>query len=156
MSYLAQLKEKIGNTNPQTGTDKTAKSPFVSSVSAVSVLSAGNSGALTKTTASPRVELMGLIKVVGTLYAFTSVEFEEAAQVAFADSQAALTSFRDIAKRHGLDVPTDDRVTCGECRRLVRGHCQAAKLGLMIDTQSDYSPTPDIPRRCEFFKCSGG
>ena len=152
MSYLAQLKEKIGNTNPQTGTDKTAKSPFVSSVSDVSALAAGNSEGLTKTTASPRVELMGLIKVVGTLYAFTPSEFEEATQIAFADPQAALTSFRDVAKRYGLHVPTDDRVTCGECLRLVRGRCQAAKLGLMEDTQAEYSPTPEMPRRCDHFK----
>src|SRR6185295_18179761 len=99
-----------------------------------------NSEGLTKTTASPRVELMGLIKAVGTLYAFTPSEFDEATQIAFGDLQAALASYRDVAKRYGLNVPIDDRVACGECHRLLRGRCGAAKLGLMKDTQPDYSP----------------
>ena len=152
MSYLAQLKEKIGNSNPQTGTDKTAKSPSVSSVSTDSVILAGNSRPSATTSASPRVELMGLIKAVGTLYAFTPSEFEEATQVAFADPQTALTSFRDIAKRYGLFAPTDDRVTCRECSRLVGGRCGAAKQGLMANTQPDYSPVQDVPRHCEHFR----
>ena len=95
---------------------------------------------------------MGLIKVVGQLYGFTASEFEEATEVAFADPQAALNSFRDIANRDGLFVPSDDRVTCLECLRLVKGRCLAAKQGLMENTQPDYSPTPDVPRRCEHFK----
>jgi hypothetical protein len=127
MSYLALLKEKIGNTNPQTGTDRTDKRASVSFVSAVSALSAGNSGPSATATASPRVELM-----------------------------AALTSFRDIARRYDLNVPADDRVTCGECLRLVKGRCGAAKLGLMPDTQPDYSPGDvDIPHRCAYFVAKG-
>lgn len=152
MSYLAQLKEKIGNTDRQTRTDKTDKSPSVSSVSALPALSVGNPEAVNPTLGSPRVELMGLIKAVGTLYAFTPEETAEATQIAFADPKAALACYRDVASRYALNIPADDRITCGECSRLVRGKCQAAKQGLMIDTQPDYSPTPDTPRRCEHFK----
>lgn len=109
-------------------------------------------GALRNSSPSPRVELIGLIRAVGTLYAFTSEETAEATQIAFADTKAALACYRDVASRYALNIPADDRVTCGECSRLVRGKCQAAKQGLMIDTQPDYSPTPDTPRRCEHFK----
>lgn len=101
---------------------------------------------------SPRVELLGLIRTVGMLYGFTPEETAEANQIAFADPKSALASYRDVAKRYDLNVQTDDRVTCGECSRLVRGRCQAAKLGLIADTSPDYSPVADIPRRCEFFK----
>jgi hypothetical protein len=138
------------------GTAKTDKTPLPSELKGVSAVMAVRhlpiSENLEPTTASPRVELMGLIKAVGTLYAFTPSEFEEATQVAFADPQAALTSFRDVAKRYGLNVPADDRITCGECLRLVKGRCGAAKLGLMADTQPDYSPGDvDIPHRCAYF-----
>lgn len=105
MSYLTQLKERIGNTNPQTGTDKTAKSPSVSSVSTVPMVVVGNSGASGATT-SPQVELMALIKAVGTHFAFTSEESVEATQIAFADPEGALASYRDVANRYGLSVPT--------------------------------------------------
>jgi hypothetical protein len=135
------------------GNPKESSGKGISAVLAVRHLPiSGNSQT---TTASPRVELIGLIKVVGTLYAFTSEEFSDAQDVAFASPIEALASYRDVAKRQALHTPADDRVMCGECLRLVRGRCQAAELGLMEDTQRDYSPVADVPRRCQHFKPKG-
>lgn len=45
----------------------------------------------------------------------------------------------------------DDRITCGECRRLLEtGHCQAARMAF-IAVSVTYQPNPRTPRRCEAF-----
>lgn len=100
---------------------------------------------------SPRVELLGLIRAVGSVHGFTDDEVDEALDVGIRKIQDALTSYRAEAKRLGVSPGADDRVTCGECRRLVMGRCEAARMRLMADTQENYSPVPDGPRNCQHY-----
>lgn len=100
-----------------------------------------------------RVELDELITVVASFHAFTEADIQEARTIALGDVPAALSCFRDLAKRAGASTPAvDDRVLCSDCSNLRRGHCQAAADGLMADTYRGYSPVPDVLRRCQHFK----
>jgi hypothetical protein len=152
MSYLAQLKEKIGNANPQSGTDKTAKSPFVSSVSTDSAIA---SGIFTPTTTG-NAELDSLIEMVANEYNCPPDERLLMIETAQRDLGSALTSFRAMANQrllfNAVPIP-DDRVTCSACSNLTRrGLCLSAQRGEMADTYKRYSPVPDVFRHCEHFK----
>jgi hypothetical protein len=147
MSYLAKLKEKIGNANATLAPAKAAEGAFAASAAPCLAIVAQNS------VAGLPSELDRLIKVVASFHAFTEADVQEARTIALGDVPAALSCFRDLAKRAGTSTPAaDDRVLCADCSNLRRGHCQAAADGLMADTYRGYSPVPEVLRRCQHFK----
>lgn len=149
MSYLAKLKEKIGDANAARAPAKAAEGAFAASAASPVALVARNSPDI----ALP-AELERLIICVASLHAFSPSEIREAREIAAGDVAKALICFRRLANQAGTPSP-DDRVMCGDCGNLVRGRCQAAAQGLMEDTYSGYSPVPDILRRCGHFKLKG-
>jgi hypothetical protein len=82
----------------------------------------------------------------------------EALAVALADPEAALLSFRALAAVSSNGEPAvdvrDDRRTCTQCVSLTTtGRCLAAVRGeLSYVTSRDYSPAPDVLKRCEGYR----
>lgn len=110
-----------------------------------------------KATAAEAEELRPLVAVI--LGDADETDREEPLTVALADPEAALTSFRALAadlQPHPLP-DYDDRRACEECANLDRHRgrdgfrrCAAAQRGERIGNAGrDYSPFPDVPRRCE-------
>ena len=83
-----------------------------------------------------------------------------ALRVALANPEAALASFRALAadlRPVPAPLVPDDRRTCEQCANLDRQRgrdgfrrCAAARRGeLPYVASRDYSPVPDVPKRCE-------
>ncbi len=52
-----------------------------------------------------------------------------------------------------MDISTDDRVRCQDCRRYKAPRC--AHKGQRKDVPERYEPTTDLPHRCIFFSPVG-
>jgi hypothetical protein len=111
-------------------------------------------------TAAEAAELSALVRAVAAVGEWSAAEIEEAITLAQADPEAALICWRTLAAEHGLEPAShDDRRTCEQCTNLDRHRgrdgfrrCAAARRGDLPHVASrDYSPVPDVPKRCEGF-----
>jgi hypothetical protein len=98
-------------------------------------------------------ELKHLVNAVGRSQGFSNDELAVTLALALADVVPALHTYRVQA----AEIPAvagsmpDNRRTCDQCVRLIRGRCMAAANG-EIAAAREYTPTPTIPRRCEGYE----
>lgn len=101
-----------------------------------------------KATPGQETELRALVASVGAAYGFTHAEQQEALELALWDAEAALQSYRVMAKEQNIILDRDDRRTCDQCANLIARRCQAAKRGEIVASRN-YEPIRDRPWRCE-------
>ncbi|HLF95585.1 MAG TPA: hypothetical protein VI457_00430 [Methylococcaceae bacterium] len=110
-------------------------------------------------TGQEAAELKALIRACGEPYGFSEADYAEAWARAVADVDAALTSYRHMAKVERVDVaellavprPDDDRRRCLNCANLQPGEvCARAKRGTTFDPFAPVRyPMAELPRRCD-------
>ena len=120
----------------------------------LSVLSVGDPAISEK-----KAELYRLVGIVAKHHGFSPADIAEAIEVASRDVDGWLIEFRLLAAEIPTTTPEpvrDDRITCRQCGELTAsGRCQAARDRRMVDASPEYSPVPDLPRRCEFYRRKG-
>ena len=151
MIYLARLKAATSANTVTVRTDKTDRSPFVSSVSTQS----GHISELIEAPSAQSDELRELIALI--LATDSEADRAEAQAVALADPDAALTSLRLLAadlETAPPDLDKDDRRRCIDCANLTARdkRCLAAWCGEGPGNAArDYHPVFDVPRTCECY-----
>lgn len=104
-------------------------------------------------------ELVSLIHAAADWYDCPPDELALMLEGARHDQPAAWSTFGALARERVRDAPQaarDEMVTCQQCANLSgRGRCLAAARG-EIDAARDYSPVPDLRRRCERYSVKVG
>jgi hypothetical protein len=102
---------------------------------------------------APEVELIALVDAVADFHGFNQEQRVEAKQIALADMEAALECFRDLAAQiPGIELTTDDRITCNRCVNLVGRKCTK---WIEMGAVRGWEPV-QLPMRCEQFTPKAG
>lgn len=104
-------------------------------------------------------EFEALLKRVAPYYQTPEHEYAEIRETAAKDIEAALQTYRLMAKEleagHIVDGMGEERHRCSDCGNLTqRGRCLAAQRG-EIDYVATFEPVQDVLRRCGKFKLKG-
>ncbi len=150
MSYLARLKQRVGENVPDNGATKVTQGSSVPFVATHPAPFATN---------EIPAEVRRLAEAVAVLRGWSPGEVADTLADWQADPDGTEAALRHLLALGAADpgpAPTDDRRRCDQCGNLRGRVCSVASVGGVVSARVGYEPVRDLLRRCEGYLPKAG